>query len=311
MEVEEVHCAVCGSKEATQVARGYDYEYRTSRREWIYWRCNECALVYLNPRPTAAELGRIYPPTYYSFDESGRSNPLVAVLRRQLEKMKAKVFAQLLGPGPKRILDVGCGDGRLLSVLKQYGGDQWQLEGIDIDARCVERARERGLDVRCARLEDLGAETEAYDMVILFQVVEHVSEPDKMSAKVHSLLKPGGLYVIETPDVAGWDEQIFRAGFWGGYHIPRHWNLFTPANLEQMLARVGFERVLSQPLISTSFWINSLYNRALVRGAGPRRLNFLHYQNPLLLALFVLLDKLKMLGGGRTSNQRLVARRRD
>jgi hypothetical protein len=129
-----------------------------------------------------------------------------------------------------------------------------------------------------------------------------------MAQKVHELLVPGGLFVVETPAVAGWDEALFRDGLWGGYHIPRHWNLFTPDNLGRMLEGAGFERVLSQPLISTSFWINSFYNRALVGGAGPRVLDFLHYQNPLLLAPLIALDKLRMALGGRTSNQRLVVR---
>jgi 2-polyprenyl-3-methyl-5-hydroxy-6-metoxy-1,4-benzoquinol methylase len=299
---------VCGGSDAEPIARGYDYEYRTSRAAWTYVRCRECALVYLNPRPAVTELARIYPPHYYSFDETKRDNPLVGFFRRRLEAMKARVFARLLEPGPRRILDVGCGDGRFLSVLRDHGPKAWELHGIDIDARAVERAASRGVRAQVSRLEDYDPGAERFDMVVLFQVIEHVSAPDEMARRVHDLLVPGGLFVIETPDVAGWDEALFRDGLWGGYHIPRHWNLFTPDNLARMLARAGFERVLAQPLISTSFWINSLYNWALVRGAGERTLGFLHYQNPLLLAPLIVLDKLRMPFGARTSNQRLVVR---
>lgn len=309
--VEEVRCAVCGKDAADPVAHGYDYEYETSRRRWTYVRCRDCGLVYCNPRPATSELARIYPPTYYSFDESRRGNPLVAVLRRRLEAMKVRKFRELLGDGPRRILDVGCGDGRFLGVLADFGPEDWELRGIDIDPGAVERAVRRGLDVTCARLEDYDGGGEGFDMVVLFQTLEHVSAPDAMCRKVRQLLKPGGVFVIETPDVAGWDERLFRSGLWGGYHIPRHWNLFDPSNLERMLDGIGFETVLKQPLISTSFWINSLYNRLLVGGAGQRTLAFFHYQNPLLLGAFIALDKLRMLFGARTSNQRLVARRVD
>ena len=317
LATESVRCCVCGGSEAQTVARGYDYEYRTSRDEWTYVRCLECALVYLNPRPAVSELARIYPPSYYSFDESKRGNPLVGFFRRRLEALKARAFEKLLGNGPKRILDVGCGDGRFLSVLRDFGPSNWELFGIDIDERAIRLAAKRGIRAELSRLEDYQPQSDAespdsggrFDMIVQFQVIEHVSSPDEMVRKVKDLLVPGGLFVIETPDVAGWDEALFRDGLWGGYHIPRHWNLFTPTNLARMLDGAGFEPVLAQPLISTSFWINSLYNRALVRGASARTLGFLHYQNPLLLAPLIVLDKLRMLFGARTSNQRLVVRR--
>lgn len=309
LRVLEVACAVCGGREAERVATGYDYEYRTSRQPWHYGRCRECGLVYVNPRPDVSELGAIYPPHYYSFDEEQRDVALVSFFRRKLEALKVKAFGSYLEPGPRRILDVGCGDGRFLSVMREFGSSEWSLQGIDIDEGAVERARAKGLDARTTRLEDFDPGAERFDMIVLFQVIEHVSEPAEMCRKIRELLKPGGAFVIETPDVAGWDEKLFRDGLWGGYHIPRHWNLFTPETLGRMLRQEGFEVVAGQPLISTSFWINSLYNRALVRGAGKRTLGFLHYQNPLLLGLFILLDKLRMLFGARTSNQRMVARR--
>lgn len=309
--VEPVRCCVCGGTEAEVAARAYDYEYRTSRRQWIYRRCKECRLVYVDPRPAVSELGTIYPPHYYSFDEAERDLALVTYFRRKLEAMKVQAFARWVGEGPRRILDVGCGDGRFLGVLRDFGSKDWELKGIDIDAGAIERARGKGFDADCVRLEDFELEpgSEGYDMIVMFQVIEHVSDPDRTCRQVRELLKPGGVFVIETPDVAGWDERIFRDGLWGGYHVPRHWNLFTPDNLGRMLRQGGYEIVHTQPLISTSFWINSLYNWLLVRGAGERTLRFFHYQNPLLLAAFIALDKLRMLFGARTSNQRLVARR--
>lgn len=310
IETEEVTCCVCGRSDATPVARCWDFEYRTSRQEWSYLRCPECALVYVNPRPATSELATIYPPHYYSFDESKRDNPLVTYFRGILEGMKTRVFAGHVGGGANRILDVGCGDGRFLSVLREHGDPEWQLHGIDIDEGAIARARDKGLDARVSRLEDLGADEEPYHMIVLFQVIEHVSDPRAMVAKIRSLLAPGGVFVIETPDVAGWDERWFRSSHWGGYHVPRHWNLFTPENLGRLLREEQFDVEVTQPLISTSFWINSLYNRALVRGAGPRTLSFLHYQNPLLLGLFLVLDKLRITFGARTSNQRVIARRR-
>ena len=306
---EQVSCCVCGGTDSELVAKGFDYEYKTSRDEWHYVKCKGCALVYLNPRPATSELSTIYPSNYYSFDESQRSNGIVTYFRRKLEAMKAQAFERALGSGKKRILDVGCGDGRFLGALADYGPKEWELFGIDIDKQAVERARARGIQAEFARLEDYDPGEQKFDMIVLFQVVEHVSAPDEMAEKVRGLLAPGGLFVVETPDVAGWDEALYRDGLWGGYHIPRHWTLFTPSTLGKLLSNAGFEHVSSTPLISTSFWINSFYNSALVRGKGARTLKFYDYQNPLLLAPLIILDKLRMLFGARTSNQRMIVRR--
>jgi SAM-dependent methyltransferase len=209
-----------------------------------------------------------------------------------------------------RVLDVGAGDGRFLSVLKRAGPPGWRLEGLDIDTGACERARAKGIAMHQSRLEDFEAPEGGYDMVVLMQVLEHVADPRDTCRRIRALLAPGGAFVIETPDVAGLDERLFRDGLWGGYHVPRHWNLFTPTNLTRLLEQEQFAVVEQRPLISTSFWINSLYNRALVRGASERTLRFLHYQNPALLALFLPLDRAAIALGRRTSNQRVVARRR-
>ncbi len=311
LALERQTCCVCGPEAGSELAgRGYDYEYRTSRREWTYRRCRGCALVFLDPRPAASELGRIYPPHYYSFDEGKRDNPLAGFFRRRLEAGKAADFARLAGPGAKRVLDVGCGDGRFLGVLRDFGPKEWELAGIDIDPGAVARAQAKGLAVACSRLEDFDPGPRGFDLIVLFQTIEHVSDPRGMVRKIRGLLAPGGVFVVETPDVAGWDERLFRAGLWGGYHIPRHWNLFTPANLGRLLEQEGFEVLEQRALISTSFWINSLYNWLLVRGAPRAALGFFHYQNPLLLAPFLVLDRLRIACGGRTSNQRVVGRAR-
>lgn len=306
---EEVTCCVCGRDDAQPVATAWDYEYRTSRQPWTYKRCPECALVYLDPRPATSELGTIYPSNYYSFDEAKRTNPLVSFFRGKLEALKTRAFSRFVGSGPKRILDVGCGDGRFMSCLVEHGDSAWQVSGIDIDQGAIARARAKGLEASVTRLEDLEPGDRRYHMIVLFQVIEHVSDPRAMVAKIKDLLEPGGVFVIETPDVAGWDERWFRTGLWGGYHVPRHWNLFTPDNLDRLLTEEGFTVEAKEPLISTSFWINSLYNRALVRGAGERTLKFYDYQNPILLGVFIVLDKLRMAFGARTSNQRVIARR--
>jgi hypothetical protein len=128
---------------------------------------------------------------------------------------------------------------------------------------------------------------------------------------VFSLLRPGGCFIVETPNLAGIDYRLFRRSWWGHYHFPRHWNLFSTASLRRLLEGSGFEVERSEYLISTSAWTISLHNYFLDRGYPDWFTAFFHFKNPLLLGVFVVLDSLRSRMGYETSNQRVVARKPD
>ena len=177
----------------------------------------------------------------------------MARLRRRWERGKVRLYRELVGAGPRRILDVGCGDGRFLEILRDFGAPDWQLVGIDIDAGRrggLPRARLRG--PRRARRGSSASPQATFDAVVMLQLIEHVEDPVAICARVFALLRPGGIFIVETPNLAGLDYRLFRGRCWGHYHFPRHWNLFSTASLQRMLTRAGFEIARSESLISTS-----------------------------------------------------------
>jgi 2-polyprenyl-3-methyl-5-hydroxy-6-metoxy-1,4-benzoquinol methylase len=300
-------CALCGSDDSESEALGYDFEYDTVPNRFAFVRCHGCDHVYLNPRPGPADLAAIYPPDYYAF--GGASNPLVARLRRRWEGGKVRMYRELLPPGPRRVLDVGCGNGRFLSLLRDFGDPEWELVGIDIDAAAVDQCQAEGFEAHVTRVEDFAGRDGQFDLIIMLQLIEHVEDPAVLSERVYKLLRPGGAFVVETPNLAGWDYAVFHGSTWGHYHFPRHWNLFSTPALHRMLERCGFAIERSEYLISTSAWIISLHNFFLDRAYPRWFVSWFHYQNPILLAGFVLLDSLRAKLGYATSNQRVVARR--
>jgi SAM-dependent methyltransferase len=302
----EVRCALCGADDAAPEATGYDFEYNTAQNRFRFVRCRRCSHVYLSPRPATADLGVIYPSNYYTLAGTGS---LVARMQRVWEGRKVRVYREALGPGKKRILDVGCGDGRFLQVLRDFGPAGWDLVGVDFDPAAVERCRARGFTAFAKRVEDMASEDGTFDAVVMLQLIEHVEDPVVITKRVFALLRQGGVFVVETPNLAGWDHALFRRRWWGHYHFPRHWNLFSTGSLTRMLEGAGFVVERTDQLISTSAWTISLGNYFLDRGYPRWFSGFFNYKNPLLLALFVTLDTVRAWFGLETSNQRVIARK--
>ena len=309
LELVATHCALCGSTGDDVGARGRDFEYDTATNEFTFVRCRDCDHVYLNPRPRVEDLDVIYPSNYYSF--LGTTNSLVARAQRKWESGKVALYREQVGEGHKCILDVGCGDGRFLALLRDFGGPEWEMVGLEFDAGAIAKCRAMGFEAHAERVEDFAEDPSQqgrFDAVVMLQLIEHVEDPALICERVRRLLRPGGVFVIETPNLAGLDHRIFRGRHWGHYHFPRHWNLFSSRSLRRMLEERGFEIVRSECLISTSAWIISCQNRLKDRGWPAWIHRRVHFQNPLLLGLAVTMDVVRTKLGLETSNQRVIAR---
>ena len=113
-------CALCGVEDVEPIAVGADFEYRTSSDEFLAVRCRRCKLVYLNPRPADSEAARIYPDSYHAFQFRPAEYGLVYRVRRRLEARRLLYWCRGL-PEDGRILDIGCGDGLHLGLLREFG----------------------------------------------------------------------------------------------------------------------------------------------------------------------------------------------
>jgi SAM-dependent methyltransferase len=194
-------------------------------------------------------------------------------------------------------------------MLREHGSPGWELEGIDFSVDAVERCRAKGFRAKATRIEEFDAADGSFDAVIMIQLIEHLEDPRGTFAQVARLLRPGGVFILETPNVGGLDYRWFRSRFWGMYHFPRHWNLFSTAALRRLLDDAGFAFLRADPLISTSSWILSLHNLLLDRGWPDPLVRLFHFQNPALLPPFALIDLMRMRLGLDTSDQRVIARK--
>lgn len=301
-----VRCCVCGSDQSVHIGSGYDFEYFTCPNVFQIGRCSGCENVYLNPRPDVSEFERIYPSTYHSLDFSEENYSFVHRIRSRLESGRLLRYCEGVPVGG-RILDVGCGDGFHLQLLHKYQRMQWTLEGVDIDERAVIKAARGGLTIHHGSIEALNLPAESYDLVFCIQTIEHVAYPDRVFSAIFRVLKPGGRLVIVTDNTDTMDFNLFKDSYWGGYHFPRHWNLFNKRSLSILARKTGFEVAKIKTLVSPVNWVYSIHNFLVDRKAPQWLVNRFTLKSPISLGAFTLLDMfLQKCGKGALLNAYFV-----
>ena len=261
-------------------------------------------MLVLDPRPADDAIAALYPPEYepYRFEQL---NPLVKFGREIVQRRKTALIAGL-APSGGTIVDVGCGGGALLQLLRARYGRRYRLVGWDYPGRHLERLAAAGFEVVASPIEAAHVPRDV-DLFVLNQVIEHVPHPERLLGMLADALVPGGHLVIETPDTDGLDARWFGRRHWGGYHIPRHMVLFNGANLRALAERCGLAFVASARLASPAFWVQSLHHRA-AESSVPWAASLCTLRNVPLVALAAAADTLTA-RAGPTSNQRLVVRR--
>ncbi len=305
-------CPVCGRGVFEPYAVGFDYELLTCSNPWRFVRCRHCGHRWLNPRPAIAALPVIYPPHYYAYHYEDEINPIAVRGKQLLDSVKLRGVLRHLDARPRSFLDIGCGTGRFLRAMDRRGVPRSSNYGLELDEAVVGRLRREGYQAFCRRVEVCDEIPPGkIDLITMFHVIEHVDDPGAVVRQAARWLSPGGVFAVETPNVESWDARLFRHRFWGGYHIPRHWNLFTPSSLQRLLEDQGLDVVRTRYQTGHSFWMYSIHHR-LRYGTRPRpRLArvFDPFGSFALLGAFTAFDKIRAALGLRTSSVLLIARK--
>ena len=305
--LEHVACCICGDVNGKPVGVGEDFEYHTTPHSFLAVRCPVCDLIYLDPRPTAASLSVIYPDEYHAFAFDEEQFGLVHKVRSRLEARRLLRAGRGL-PTNAQVLDVGCGDGFHLDLLRKHGPQRWQLHGVDTDSRAVAAARRRGLAVEECPVESSALELSSIDFALCIQTIEHVGDPVAILRAIGGLLKPGGRLYLITDNTGSPDFKITKGRHWGGYHFPRHWNLFNKTSMRKLAPAAGLE---VEKLSTTASPVNWTYSirKTLVDWNAPKwMVNRFSLKAAPALAVFTAVDTAFTLIG-RGALLRVILRR--
>jgi 2-polyprenyl-3-methyl-5-hydroxy-6-metoxy-1,4-benzoquinol methylase len=236
--MEYVKCNLCGFDDAKFILRARNRITNERKKFFKLTKCRKCGLVYLNPRPEEAEIKKYYPPWYHSRAQVKVTDitktKIWGIPWREAMMYKAEPILRYKKMG--RILDIGCGDGSLLKFLKDSG---WQTYGVEFQDSSSLYARDvLGLDVFSGRFEEAIYPEDSFDVITLFHVLEHLSNPSGTLKKARSLLHKDGFLLIEVPNFHSFEAKIFRSK-WVGISAPLHLYHFTPRTLQTMLKSCG------------------------------------------------------------------------
>lgn len=261
---ESVNCLVCGSNQSVFIGSGIDVEFKTSNDEWKTFMCVGCGHYYLNPRPALVESNSIYPDDYYpAISLVTKSEKIIGKLRRFIDRRK---FSFFLKTDCKNLclVDIGCGDGRLLATLRRNFPGGCRLIGVDflIDPQTQIFFKKHNIEYISGLMENINLQLHdvSADLVIMTQVIEHLWQPNLILDNISKILKKDGFLLIETPNPESFCKRFQGGKYWGGWHRPRHLNLFTKNSMFELANKHGYKVHGYKEITVPAFWIMGFRN---------------------------------------------------
>jgi|CXWL01.1.fsa_nt_gi ubiquinone/menaquinone biosynthesis C-methylase UbiE len=285
-------------------------------------RCENCDLIITSPRPVPGDMPRYYEDWYsYGTVENVRREQAESESNRFIQSMRLKELEKT-GPLERgmRVLDVGAGFGVQLRYFIDHRGIE--ATGIDFDPTTTQHSLVKGeADLRTGDLLDAGLPADHFDVVTMYETLEHVYRPKATLVEALRVLKPGGRLVVEVPDFGSpWRSVLGK--YWFPVMVPVHLHHFTKASLDRVARSAGliperhvgvfvpFESTGSLLLAYTDITGASMYDVSRIGRAfrKPWHLPFFIF----LLGWTLVVD-LPVMGVlrrlGRTGAQMLIARK--
>jgi 2-polyprenyl-3-methyl-5-hydroxy-6-metoxy-1,4-benzoquinol methylase len=232
-EFVAVTCPACGQAHGSRAFEKYGFAFR---------RCGDCSTIYMSPRPSEAVMADYYANSENYAYWAKYIFPASEVTRREkIHKpwlQRVLEYCDAFDVARGTLLEVGPGFGTFAAVATSSGAFA-RVVAVEPTPELAQACRERGVEVINKRIEDIGGEVGRADVVVAFEVIEHLYEPRRFLENIFSLIAPGGLLIVSCPNGLGFDIAMLGAGALAV--DAEHVNLFNPASLTGLVQDCGFE----------------------------------------------------------------------
>jgi len=198
-------------------------------------QCNHCGYIYANPRWPSELLIQAYSAVedeVYEREREGRE----LTFQKHLKEVEKAWGQEKRG----RMLDVGAYIGVFVEVARQRGWDAW---GLEPSAWATKAARQRGLPMIEGTLDSPELQNQYFDVITLWDVIEHVDDPQGELRKAYQRLNPGGMVVVHTMDIDSWMAKLMGARW--PWFMDMHIHYFSQKTMRQMLQQIGYQVIWS------------------------------------------------------------------
>lgn len=259
-------CPVCGNAASNKIFSVKDYTVSQLMFEVV--ECTQCSHRFTHEIPNLDEIGAYYKSDQYishTDSSQGLLNKVYQFVRNISLVSKRELIEQSTGQKKGNLLDYGCGTGAFLNEMKTAG---WNIAGIEPDAGAMDKAIQlTGANIQSpAFLSTL--ESERFDAITLWHVLEHVHTLHETIDQLKALLKPGGTLIIAVPNYTSYDARYYK-NYWAAYDVPRHLYHFSPMSMQKLISSHGMtvEKIL--PMWFDSFYVSLLSEKYRKNILGP------------------------------------------
>ena len=237
-KINYTNCPICESDQIQHVLSPKDYT--VSQEKFEVWHCNNCQGRFTQLIPTESEIGKYYQSEEYishSNTSKGLINTLYQWVRDYTLGQKRNLIKKISGLNNGKLLDIGCGTGEFLKIMKE---SEWEVQGLEPDAGARKQATEN-FELTVDEPEHLFKLAEnQFDVITMWHVLEHVHRLHAYMDQIKSLLKSGGTLIIAVPNYQSWDADHYQSE-WAAYDVPRHLYHFSVSSMENLLGQHGFK----------------------------------------------------------------------
>jgi len=253
-KIDVKNCPACGSSNNIKVFTATDY--LVSGELFEIMECKDCSLRFTSPIPDNNEICNYYKSDDY-ISHTGKGNSIINKIYKIVQyftlRSKQKKVEKFSQKKSGLILDIGCGTGNFLKIMKQSG---WEINGVEINDTARGIARNNTGSVILNQIEFFESH-QKYDVITLWHSLEHLLDLQKYLDKISISLNANGVLIIAVPNYYSYDAEFYKQN-WAAYDVPRHLYHFSYAAVVELLETFKFKLLRSQQLPFDPFYVSLL-----------------------------------------------------